>query len=1448
MRMGLGVGHLVVGLSLTVAAAASAGPFTVTEHGDDRIRVVFDLGAYELEPVDVDGEPFVKIVTGGTADALRDPGQPLLPRFSTLIGLPPDAVATVRVADLETSRRTGVAVVPATRSRIAPPEENGGVATPYEEDVISPEYYDRAIAYPRDIAVLGNPGRIRNLRVVPLNVVPFRTTGGATPTLEAFERIVLDIQIDRASSGERRWAPAVEGADVEPLYGPILNRDASRSWRVREVAPVAPSLRSGRFGAAHPEVKIRIAYNRNEWVRVRWSDLSAAGWAETPAVADVQLTSREYDASALPSGDPFVKNPVDIHLVDVDGDNLFDDGDWFAFYAMDAPTQRNWTPFETRYTGENVYWLTWESGAGTAMSTRDGAPGDIADVDAEPTEFESWHHVEENNNYYFLAFNDDDRPGLRQTVDHLFMTDWISILDFDVRVPFDIVDPVPGTDLGLRTELRAMFLDSSRKTARVSVAMGTGAPGTLLPDFPVEIDSDLSYVYDSGGISLSGYVGEGRHELILGQADNAEEEYVLNWFDFGYRRQFVAHGNGLQFDNAGAMGRVRYTISGFDDPEVLAFDTTDPDRPIRLTGGTLAGGVFTVEDDVDGDRSYSVQSTAAMPVLTTELELDRPSNLRDLSGADAELDADYLVVVYDEFAEALTPWVELRESQGHVVEVARVSDVYDEFSGGLFSPNGIREFVRYAYRMHPTVGGRQPLYLLLVGDASEDYWGVVRDFISIPTSPIISEPNYVPGYMILGDASTGGSNEPLILTDFWYIANPDGNDDPDNQFFSSMMVGRLPTESVLQTEVVVEKILTYEAGLEEEEGQEWRNRGMFIADDEWSGAGAGGKGFGAYRRNSREREFRTTSEGAADSVMAAGLYDFEIENFFLTDILDPIPELGRDLDTGTTTCGWRCTYQYTRNCMDLEGMLIERLNLGHLFVTYQGHGNRNLVSHEYTLMGNGAVGAEEWPCPPDGSVNDVEDRFNNGDRLPVWFFYACHVGEMARRDEGKSQIGDCLGERLLLYPDGGSIATVASTGYEWLTSNDIVQYTTFSSWFGAAGRLADDITDDPHTLLGEIMIGAKNLLAATGAQANEGMVESYITLGDPGLRIDIAPPRIRVWQDAGTDPWNDPDDPEPVANGSTLRAMSVDEPSTFFAGTLFDEAPIDSVWLSIERDGGSTVVPPSAYELVAGEVDEIGGIERVRSFTVRYDHPVDTSDYDLVMHAVDINRREREFRMEARVDVAFSRVDGSGDVVPLPAGSLVRGGETIRVDVTAPVGLLASDVDLLLDGVALSGSTEMLEDGGAARGGDRSYGWRLTRSVPTDISRGTHTLALRWPNGEEMLTEEITVSSEAFRLDRYFAYPSPFADETSFFYRVTQPVNSATVKIYTVAGRLIRTLDQPFPSVDLNRIAWDGRDEDGDHVANGTYLYRLELVGPDGKALVEQGKVARVLGHQVRAQ
>jgi len=55
------------------------------------------------------------------------------------------------------------------------------------------------------------------------------------------------------------------------------------------------------------------------------------------------------------------------------------------------------------------------------------------------------------------------------------------------------------------------------------------------------------------------------------------------------------------------------------------------------------------------------------------------------------------------------------------------------------------------------------------------------------------------------------------------------------------------------------------------------------------------------------------------------------------------------------------------------------------------------------------------------------------------------------------------------------------------------------------------------------------------------------------------------------------------------------------------------------------------------------------------------------------------------------------------------------------------------------------------------------------------------------------------------------------------------INVYTIAGRLVKrveanNIDQKFVKVD-----WDGRDEDGDQLGNGTYLYKLIVNTTDGE-------------------
>ena len=76
-----------------------------------------------------------------------------------------------------------------------------------------------------------------------------------------------------------------------------------------------------------------------------------------------------------------------------------------------------------------------------------------------------------------------------------------------------------------------------------------------------------------------------------------------------------------------------------------------------------------------------------------------------------------------------------------------------------------------------------------------------------------------------------------------------------------------------------------------------------------------------------------------------------------------------------------------------------------------------------------------------------------------------------------------------------------------------------------------------------------------------------------------------------------------------------------------------------------------------------------------------------------------------------------------------------------------------------------------------------------------------------------------------YNYPNPLSDKTTFTFILTgtEAPNEVELKIYTVNGRLIRKEQYPGGSfrIGFNTIRWDGRDQDGDPLANGVYFYKI---------------------------
>lgn len=99
----------------------------------------------------------------------------------------------------------------------------------------------------------------------------------------------------------------------------------------------------------------------------------------------------------------------------------------------------------------------------------------------------------------------------------------------------------------------------------------------------------------------------------------------------------------------------------------------------------------------------------------------------------------------------------------------------------------------------------------------------------------------------------------------------------------------------------------------------------------------------------------------------------------------------------------------------------------------------------------------------------------------------------------------------------------------------------------------------------------------------------------------------------------------------------------------------------------------------------------------------------------------------------------------------------------------------------------------------------------------------------------VNVASDLELLD-VLNYPNPFANETQFTFTLTQLADEVRIKIFTVAGRLIQTIEMYDAAAGFNAIPWNGIDADGDALANGIYLYKV--IARHGQRQVE--KIAKL--------
>ncbi|MEM9599283.1 MAG: C25 family cysteine peptidase, partial [Acidobacteriota bacterium] len=208
---------------------------------------------------------------------------------------------------------------------------------------------------------------------------------------------------------------------------------------------------------------------------------------------------------------------------------------------------------------------------------------------------------------------------------------------------------------------------------------------------------------------------------------SAQSLFYVDGFDVEYPRRYEAVGDVLEGD---WNGHPRITVDGFGSAKVRVFDLLNPLRPKRIVDPTIeeaAPGRFLV-----GFRPSSGEgrflAVGSGSVIEPEVVIDQPSDLLSRNQG-----ADYLVITSGELMDAALRLADHRgASSGLSTQVVDIEDIMDEWSGGLYHPETVREFLGYATSSWRT----SPRYVVLVGAGHFDYRDL-QGFGGNPVPPLL---------------------------------------------------------------------------------------------------------------------------------------------------------------------------------------------------------------------------------------------------------------------------------------------------------------------------------------------------------------------------------------------------------------------------------------------------------------------------------------------------------------------------------------------------------------------------------------------------------------------------------------------------------------------------------------------------------------------------------------
>ncbi len=159
----------------------------------------------------------------------------------------------------------------------------------------------------------------------------------------------------------------------------------------------------------------------------------------------------------------------------------------------------------------------------------------------------------------------------------------------------------------------------------------------------------------------------------------------------------------------------------------------------------------------------------------------------------------------------------------------------------------------------------------------------------------------------------------------------------------------------------------------------------------------------------------------------------------------------------------------------------------------------------------------------------------------------------------------------------------------------------------------------------------------------------------------------------------------------------------------------------------------------------------------------------------------------------------------------------------APIGQDTSKIHLVLNGsrIAYTQNTQRLEFLSTENVNDPTLKARLKFSP--ELTDGEYLLEVfvKDNSGNSAYQRRFFKVTAELKLLDVLNYPNPFQDDTYFTYFLTQPADFVVIKLYTVAGRLIRQIENVSGHSGFNKVYWNGLDQDYDRIANGVYFYKI---------------------------